>query len=237
MRGIRYALIAACWAIPTYAQDDGPLGLADYAAYRAALDSPKSEGEPARSATFRDLWDRLGEFQGRRVAVAGRVERVFHQGPIGQFPALAEVWIANAATDPLCLAFPESGESRAPRPGDSVQFEGTYLRKIRYHGGDVDRLAPLIVGAAPPRVDQPAPTPAPQAVSGSPFEGVLLLIVGAGVLLMLLVGHVLRHKRTEVILGPPPEFEDGTAVSDNHRLRWLNEEADSASNGGNTLGD
>ena len=228
MRGIRYALIAACWAVPSFAQDIGPLGLADYAAYRAALEPPRSEGEPARSATFRDLWDRPGEFQGRRVAVEGRVERVFHQGAVGQFPALAEVWIANTATDPLCVAFAESGESRAPKPGDTIRFEGTFLRKIRYQGGDVDRLAPLIVGPAPPRVNQPAPapTPAPQAASGSPFEGVLLLIVGAGVLLMLLVGHLLRHTRTEVNLGPPPVFDDGTAASDNHRLRWINEEAD-----------
>jgi hypothetical protein len=233
MRGIRFALIAACWAIPSLAQDIGPLGLADYAAYRTALEPPKSEGEPARSATFHDLWDPPGEFQGRRVAVAGRVERVFHQGPVGQFPALAEVWVASTATDPLCLAFPESAENRAPKPGDSVRFEGTFLRKIRYQGGDVDRLAPLIVGAAPPRVDQPAPAPSPQVVSGSPFEGVLLLIVGAGVLLMLLVGHLLRHKRTEVIFGPTPVFEDGTAASDNDQLGWITEEAD----GGNTLGD
>ncbi len=190
------------------AGEDGPLGLADLEAYRAAID-PASPGVPAPApAAFRDLWDRPAEFQGRRVAVGGRVERVFHQGAFGKFPALAEVWVVDAATDPLCLVFPESSDHPAPKPGDRVRFDGTFLRRIRYRGGDVDRFAPLVVGPGAPRVERPA------------------LIGPAGVAIALRGGRgrgARRDGRPRALEGPsspadraarssidpPPEFHDG----------------------------
>ena len=160
------------------AQDDGSLNIADLSAYRAALEPPKTGEPPPRPAVFRDLWDRPAEFRGRRVAVGGQVERVFHKGPIGEFPALAEVWVVDSAKDPLCLIAPEP----APKPGDSVRFEGTFLRRIRYRGGDTDRLAPLIVGPGPPRVERAAEN---GAVAGrAPFEGMLVAVLGGMVVLV-----------------------------------------------------
>lgn len=189
------------------AQDDGPLALTDLPAYRAALAPPKS-GDPApRPVTFRDLWDRPDEFRGRRVNVGGRVERVFHQGPVGAFPALAEVWVFDPATDPLCLVGPESSETPAPKPGDTVRFEGTFLRRVRYRGGDADRLAPLIVGPGPPRVEGAAPV-GPVAGRG-PFEGLVVAVLGGMVVLALLRAHLRRPVPRPIVVEPPPEFQDG----------------------------
>ena len=148
------------------------LNLADLAAYRAAL-SGKATGENAKTSDppvrvgFRDLWNRPNTFRGRRVTIEGRVERIFRQGPIGSFPALAEVWIVSPAGDPFCLVVPnESGTGILPvadhgledrvtatqslEPGQTVQFTGTFLKMVRYAGGDGPRLAPLIVGDQPP---------------------------------------------------------------------------------------
>lgn len=188
------------------AEDDGPLTIADLAAYRAAL-GPSADAPPALAVTFRDLWDRPDEHRGRRVAVSGRVMGVFHRPPYGQFPALAEAWAFTPSSDPLCLVFPESGGAKAPRPGDLVRFEGTFLRRVRYRGGDVDRLAPLVVGPAPPRVEAPAPPPDPGAAR-SPFDGVFVLVMGGIVALALLRVHLRRPTRP-VEIDPPPEFRDG----------------------------
>src|SRR5205085_8897213 len=82
--------------------------------YRAAL-SGKPTADDARPSDapvpvqFRDLWDHPGAYQGRRVTVRGRVERVFRQGPIGSFPALVEAWIFSKAGDPFCVVFPLPG--------------------------------------------------------------------------------------------------------------------------------
>ena len=37
-----------------------------------------------------------------------------------------------------------------PEPGRMVRFTGTFLKMVRYAGGDGARLAPLIVGDQPP---------------------------------------------------------------------------------------
>ena len=105
--------------------------------------------------------------RGRRVIIEGRVERIFRQGPVGSFPALAEIWIASPAGDPSCLVVPqESGTGispvsdhdleglaapqRVPKLGQMVRFTGTFLKMIRYAARDGDRLAPLVVGDQPP---------------------------------------------------------------------------------------
>ena len=196
------------WALVAGAGDDGPLALADLAAYRGALEPSKPGDPPPRPSSFRDLWDLPEEHRGRRVAVGGRVERVFHQGAIGQFPSLAEVWVVDAASDPLCLAFPESPDNPAPKPGDSVAFDGTFLRRIRYRGGDADRLAPLIVGPGPPRVDRPAPA-APPGASGSPFDTMFVAVLGGIVVLVLLRAHLRRPASPRIVEEAPPEFQDG----------------------------
>ena len=157
------------------ADDNEPvhqLSLADLAKYRAALagkviaDDAKSSDTSAR-VSFRDLWNRPEVLRGRQVILEGKVQRIFRQGPVGSFPALAEIWIASPAGDPFCLVIPQESqtdispaedhgvESRAkperiPKLGQTVRFTGTFLKMIRYAAGDGDRLAPLIVGDQPP---------------------------------------------------------------------------------------
>jgi hypothetical protein len=168
------ALVLAC-SVVSFADDSetqDQLTLADLAAYRAAL-SGRATGENAKTSDppvrvdFPDLWNRPDAYRGRRVTVQGRVERIFRQGPIGSFPALAEVWIVSPAGDPFCLVVPHDRgtgilhvadhglEDRAtskpsPEPGQTVQFTGTFLKMVRYAGGDGPRLAPLVVGEKPP---------------------------------------------------------------------------------------
>ena len=167
-------LVLGC-SIASFADDsESPhqLTLADLAAYRAAL-SGKATGENAKSSdppvrvVFRDLWNHTDEFRGRRVTIQGRVERIFRQGPIGSFPALAEVWIVSPAGDPFCLVVPNESHNgilsvndhglddratskETPALGQTVRFTGTFLKMVRYAGGDGARLAPLVVGSQPP---------------------------------------------------------------------------------------
>ena len=163
-------LVLVC-SVGSFADDsESPhqLTLADLAAYRAAL-SGKATGEDAKTSDppvrvgFRDLWNRPDAFRGRRVTIQGRVERIFRQGPIGSFPALAEVWIVSPAGDPFCLVVPhESGtgilpvtdhglEDRAtskqsPEPGQTVRFTGTFLKIGPLRGGGRSSVGPLGCG-------------------------------------------------------------------------------------------
>jgi hypothetical protein len=168
------SLVLACsaWAFANDAEPSNQLSLADLAKYRAAL-AGKATADDARSSdtpahvSFKDLWNRPDALLGRRVMIDGRVQRIFRQGPVGSFPALAEIWIASPAGDPSCLVVPrESGTDfspvnehdpegrvtpqRMPKLGQTVQFTGTFLKMIRYAAGDGDRLAPLVVGDKPP---------------------------------------------------------------------------------------
>jgi hypothetical protein len=167
---VAFSLILGCGAW-SFADDTEPtreLSLVDLTKYRAAL-AGKATAEDAKSSdtpvrvSFKDLWNRPDAFRGRRVTIQGRVERIFRQGPVGSFPALAEIWIASPAGDPFCLVGPhESGtgispkydqdlEDRVtppqiPKLGQAVRLTGTFLKMIRYAAGDGDRLAPLVVG-------------------------------------------------------------------------------------------
>jgi hypothetical protein len=153
-------------------QTDHQLSLADMAGYRAALSGkPSAENvrasDPPIQVSFKELWNRPEFFRGRRVTVGGQVTRSFRQGPVGSFPALAEVWITSSVGDPYCIVFPlplstdrNPSETGAPKatggdfsesiattePGKKVRFTGTFLKIVRYAGGDGPRLAPLIVG-------------------------------------------------------------------------------------------
>jgi hypothetical protein len=144
------------------------LTLADLAAYRMAL-SGKATADAAESTDlpvsvgFKDLWEHSEHFRGRRVVVEGRVSRIFRQGPIGQFPPLAELWVGSSAGDPFCLVVPQSIETSPsaastgggkrseaqvaiPEMGTRIRFTGTFLKMVRYVAGDVARSAPLLVG-------------------------------------------------------------------------------------------
>ena len=169
------ALLFSIWCNWSPADDiDLPdrLTLADLSTYRAALagnsitrDAGRRESQSPVS--FKQLWSHPDAFRGQRVTVAGSVRRIFRQGPVGSFPALAEVWITSPAGDPFCLVMPQKSLSSVPptnvdnleanasltalpEMGRPVQFSGTFLKIIRFTAGDGARLAPLIVGDLPP---------------------------------------------------------------------------------------
>jgi hypothetical protein len=135
-----WLLLLVAWQ----AEDGARLSTSDLPAYLEALEA-KGEAEPV---TFRDLWDRPGSHRGRRVRVEGRLARRFAQPAFGAFPPLVEAWIITPGDNPICLVYPEGGGG--PPLGATVAFSGTYLRRVRYPGGDAERLAPLIVGGGRP---------------------------------------------------------------------------------------
>jgi hypothetical protein len=169
-------LLPGGWFSRAQSPGDDPLsglGLADLAAYRAALsgkapaDDPRA-AQPVPAVTFRDLWDHPETWTGRRVRVRGNVARIFRQDAVGGFPPLAEAWLSTPQGELFCTVFPTA---RVPEPGEAVAFTGTFLRTIRYAGGDQPRLAPWIVGDRPPARVAPArqdsqPAPAAAHVRG-----------------------------------------------------------------------
>jgi hypothetical protein len=145
------------------------LGLADLAAYRAALEGRATADDPsasqqARSVSFRQIWDHPERWSGHLVRVQGRVARVFRQEAVGSFPPLVEAWLSTPAGDLFCTVSPARAEPDRTAGGlligQEVAFTGTFLRSIRYTAGDQPRLAPLIVGHQPP-------APAPLAAGSS----------------------------------------------------------------------
>ena len=203
------------------------LGLADLAAYRAALSGKATAddahtSEPVRPVTFHDLWDHPETWRGRRVQVQGKIARIFRQDAVGGFPPLAEAWLSTPEGDLFCTVFPTAG---VPDLGQQVTFTGRFLRTIRYAGSDQPRLAPWIVGDRPPSSvasTPPASEPAAaafRAIGASPepgpewerqvgrrFEswspaawmlGIALGLAGAGVLAWQHVAGLWRPNRAE----------------------------------------
>jgi hypothetical protein len=156
--GLRFA--AAFHARAQDAPDDlaARLGLADLAAYRAALSGKAiADAPPARpvetpaAVSFRDLWDQPDAWRGRRVSVRGRLVRTFRQEAFGEFPPLVEAWLSTRRGDLFCVVHPRAeGQREDASIGAEVRFTGTFLRTIRYPAADEPRLAPLIVGDRPP---------------------------------------------------------------------------------------
>ena len=150
------------------------LGLADLAAYRAALSGKATTddahaSEPVRPVTFHDLWDHPETWRGRRVQVQGKVARIFRQDAVGGFPRLAEAWLSTPEGDLFCTVFPTAG---VPDLGQNVTFTGRFLRTIRYAGSDQPRLAPWIVGNRPPSSVALAPTPPSSEPAAAAFRAI-----------------------------------------------------------------
>ena len=186
------------------------LGLADLAAYRAALSGKgaaddANASEPVRPVSFLDLWDHPENWRGHQVQVRGTVARIFRQDAFGDFPPLAEAWLNTPEGNLLCTVFPAAG---VPDLGQNVTFTGRFLRTIRYAGSDQPRLAPFVVGDRPPshvalapstkestaaalRAIGASPDPAWERQTGRRFEswspaawtvGIALGLAGAGML-------------------------------------------------------
>ena len=195
------------------AQAQTSVGLSALPAYQTALARPNPQPgkPPARTTTFRELWDHPEAFQGKRVRVEGRVERVFHQPAVGQFPALAEAWVVDASGDPFCLVFPEGSVTI----GSVVRFSGDFLRLIRYKGADLDRLAPLIVGPEPPTgLNPPASPGPPQAAADRRFGTDLVFwLIVASIAMYGIARAVAKRPPTlrRPDVDPAPVFDDGGA--------------------------
>lgn len=191
------------------------LGLGDLSAYAKAL-----KGRPTASVmqpldgpvevSFRDLWDHPSEYLGRRVMIRGRLERTFRQGPVGEFPPLAESWIFSKKGDPFCAVYPLPSGNPRQTTGQPVRFTGTFLRTIRYGASDGDRLAPLIVGDKPPAPDNPNRAESPEShpreagriESGNPSLALCLIAIAA---ILVATRHVgLSRLRTRTGPGRSP---------------------------------
>lgn len=187
---------------------DDQVGLADLAAYRAALsgrataDDARPSSPPARVG-FRDLWEHPESYRGRRVTVIGRLERSFRQGAVGSFPPLVESWIFTPSGDPMCIVYPRPEDPRQggrggrspvaaadplrrpdasagkPGPGRMVRFTGTFLKTVRYAAGDGERLAPLIVGDKQPEPRRSGDA-ANEPTGAATATGEILRAVGGG---------------------------------------------------------
>lgn len=184
--------------------DDGPLNLADLAAYPDALSLASNQATPV---TFHDLWQRPETFKGTLVQVSGQVERQFRAPAVGKLPALVEVWIVTPNGNPFCLVYPDN--QTGPRIGMDVRFVGTYLRQVRYQAGDGDRLVPLIVGGRAPFVPLEKTTWFSIGWSRRDWivAGTLATVVGAA----LVLRHLRRPLRLRERPGPPPIFEEPDA--------------------------
>jgi hypothetical protein len=204
-KGAAILLIGCLAGLPLAVGDDSPLSLADLEAYRVALASKPDS--TARSVSFRDLWDRPEDYAGRTVAVEGRVARTFRQPRFGEFPPLVEAWVVSPPGDPFCLVFPQPEGRPALGVGAFVRFSGTFLKRIKYQGGDVDRLAPLIVGPRAPDAPLSAPVTAWKEWSSADW----MMAVGAllVVSLVLLTRHFSRPAVDSRPIEPPPSFVDG----------------------------
>jgi hypothetical protein len=217
--------------VPTAAadpSDESALTIADLAAYREALSGKGATAVPPAPVGFRALWEHPEVYRGRRVQVRGRLVRRFRQGPFGTFPALEEAWVVSPAGDPLCLVFPATAtpssgaataKAKAPDPtSGQVRFAGKFLKVVKYQGGDGPRLAPLIVGPAPPSAIATAtdrePRPSPTRVPGAGWTRLDWALGLAGALLVVLVlarQHLRRPARPLGRIGedtPAPTFDD-----------------------------
>jgi hypothetical protein len=198
-------LIAGLVAASRAVAEDSPLGLADLEAYRVALASKPVGSAPM--VRFRDLWDRPGDHAGKSVSVEGRVARTFRQPGFGEFPPLVEAWILSPAGDPFCLVFPQTEATPIPEIGSPVRFSGTFLKRIKYQGGDVPRLAPLIVGPVAPSTSYSSPETVRDGWSSTDW----MMALGASLVVALILAgrHLSRPAPISRAIEPPPAFVDG----------------------------
>jgi hypothetical protein len=185
--------------------DDSSLTLADLEGYRQALSIKPDDSAPL--VKFRDLWDRPEAYTGRVVKVEGRVARLFQQGRLGEFPPLVEAWVVSPSGDPFCLVFPSVDGQSPPEIGASVKFFGTFLKRIKYQGGDTARVAPLLVGPQAPTSSSTGSKTDGQSWSSTDW----MLAVGAMMVFMMILArrHFDRPVEHSLTIDPPPAFIDG----------------------------
>jgi hypothetical protein len=190
--------------------DEAPLSLADLEAYRVALARQPDASAPL--VRFRDLWDRPEAFAGRPVMVEGRLARIFRQPRLGEFPPLVEAWVVSEVGDPFCVVFADENGNHSPEIGTSVRFSGTFLRRIKYQGGDTARIVPLIVGPRPP--SSLTPRTSFELWSWSSVDWIMGLGAAGVIALFLARRHYSRPVAPPVALEPHPVFIDGESEAE-----------------------
>lgn len=176
------------------------VSLADLPAYAAALKT--TNGDRPAQVTFRELWSEPKSYRGRTVEVSGRVARIFRAPAQGELPPRIELWIAQG-TNLLCVVLPDrSRDGELVREGGFVSISGTSLGVTRYSGGDVERLAPLIVGPGPARlVNDATSSREPTNWTTSVWS---LAVIGS-----LIVAGFLARAHSRRPSGPRPISDDG----------------------------
>ena len=150
-----------------------------------------STDSKSRPATFADLWNRSDEFRGQPVEVSGRVVKRFANPAIGELPAREEIWLIQGQ-NLICTVVRKVGNDA--RIGQDVKVAGIALGQIKYQSGDVLRLAPLVVGAGPPRV-LPGTTLAFESSYWSKSSWVVLAIA-LGLIVMARIRFLKKRPRT-----------------------------------------
>jgi hypothetical protein len=199
------------------AAEERALTVADLTAYRKALQDPAAVSEPPAVVGFRTLWEHPATYEGRRVQVEGSLVRRFRQGPFGTFPPLEEAWVTTPKGDPFCLVFPAASKAATGQAG-LFRFTGTFLKLVEYQGGDGQRLAPLIVGPAPPVAVIAAPgRPSARVDAGKGRATALDWTIGLAAAVVVSAVLAYQHLRKppgqplqlKSPLGPEPVFDDG----------------------------
>lgn len=125
-----------------------PVGLADWPLLFRALN--RKTTSPGRIISFRELWDAAPDTLTQPLELQGLIIRRFRREPVGQFPALDELWI-RTDDDGLILVTTKADRSETAvdqeditKPGSPVQINAYFLRKVQYEAADTQRIAPWL---------------------------------------------------------------------------------------------
>jgi hypothetical protein len=188
-----------------------PVGPADYPELGRLLREPVPPGDVPRPG-FAALYREPQRYRGTAVRVGGAARRTFRQPALGAFPALVEVWLADAAGNPIGLMFPDPGGTAYD--GRPLAFTGRFFGLVDYPDGKDVRRGPLIVGPGPPTMEAGEP---PGSRPGAGREEWLVAAAAAAFVLLVLGAQHVRRPRSRPRPnrpGPRPEFEPPGSPAD-----------------------
>lgn len=180
-----------------------PVGLTDWPALSKAL--KRDETVAGRIASFRELWSAgPGELKDP-IAISGVILRRFRREPVGQFPALEELWL-RTDDDALVIVTHKSRDKKQETsditaPGSAVEVSGIFLRNVRYDAKDEPRVAPWVVASRIRPMGTPQPDARTAAVQAKAEDEtrktglVLLTVVAGSALLRLAIAFAGRSGR------------------------------------------
>lgn len=179
-----------------------PVGLVDWPALARALKADKAA--QGRIVSFRELWLAKPGDLAEPLSISGVVLRRFRREPVGQFPALEELWVHTDDDNLLVVTHPSQAKSPdkadITAPGSAVDLVATYMRNVRYNAADEPRVAPWLVarsivptGAAP--FEQPSLTGTGGTGQTSELMLVLFAVISTSALLRVALFYARRSGR------------------------------------------